>query len=361
MSNKVRTYIIAEAGVNHNGSVDLAQQLIEAAVEAGADAVKFQTFHAEALAGRGAPKCGYQMAATAQDESQLEMLKKLELDEASHRELYKACCKRGIQFLSTPFDPESAVMLAAEYDVPYLKISSGEITNSLLLLAAAATGKPMILSTGMSTLDEITEALGVLAFGYLSAKGKPSRSAFKKAYSSTEGQQILREKVTLLHCTSAYPVPYPEVNLRAMDTLRSMFGLKIGYSDHTLGIAVPIAAAARGASVIEKHFTLDQKMPGPDHKASLEPAELKAMVCAIRQVEQALGDGRKVPTASEVENRGVARRSLVAARSICKDEMFTADNVTVKRPGTGLSPMLYWDVLGKPAQHEYNVDEMIGI
>jgi len=353
------TFIIAEAGVNHNGSLDMALKLIDVAADAGADAVKFQTFKADKVVSRFAPKAEYQTRNTGVVDSQLEMVKKLELNEEQHMVLVEHCRKRGIEFMSTPFDLDSVNFLANVIKVSRLKIPSGEITNGLILLKFAQTGKPLILSTGMSTLDEVELALGVLAFGFINSGEKPSMGAFKEAYSSNEGQAFLKEKVSLLHCTTEYPAPFDEVNLKAMDTLRDKFSLPAGYSDHTIGIAVPIAAVARGAVMIEKHFTLDRNLPGPDHKASLEPEELQQMVSSIRQIELALGTGIKQPTASELKNMAVARKSLVAAKDIKLGEAFTEANLGVKRPGTGISPLEYWDLLGKNANKEYKTDEVI--
>lgn len=353
-----RTYIIAEAGVNHNGSLDLAKQLIDAAVAAGADAVKFQTFKTEKLVAKSAPKAEYQKETTGAQESQFEMIKKLELDEEAHRVLIEHCGRRGIQFLSTPFDLDSVDLLAGTFDLPRLKAPSGEITNAPLLLKMARTGKPIILSTGMSTLGEVETALGVLAYGYLKGEA-PSVKAFQTAYASEAGQRVLQENVTLLHCTTEYPTPYGDVNLRAMDAMGQAFQLPVGYSDHTQGIAVPIGAVARGAVLIEKHFTLDRTLPGPDHQASLEPHELKAMVDSIRQIEAALGLAVKVPVASELKNKPVARKSLIAAKPIAKGEIFSEENVAVKRPGTGKSPILFWDVLGQRAEREYEEEDLI--
>lgn len=352
------TYIIAEAGVNHNGSLDMAIKLAEVAAEAGADAVKFQTFKADKLVSRLAPKADYQTRTTDADESQHEMIRKLELDDHAHEILIEHCKVCDIEFLSTPFDLESLELLAVRFDLTRIKIPSGDITNAPLLLKIAQTGKPVILSTGMSTLGEIEDALGVLAFGYV-GKGNPAIAAFREAYCSAEGQTTLHDKVTLLHCTTEYPAPFEDVNLKVMDTLKIAFSLPVGYSDHTEGIAVPIAAVARGAVIIEKHFTLDRSLPGPDHKASLEPAELKQMVTAIRVVEQALGTGRKCPTLSERKNIGVARKSLVAACTIRAGEPFTDENLTVKRPGSGLSPMKYWKLLGRKAAQNFSDDEEI--
>lgn len=350
-------YIIAEAGVNHNGSVDMAKQLIDAAAASGADAVKFQTFKAERLVSRFAQKAEYQKRTTDAEESQFAMIKRLELDLETHRVLQQYCRESAIEFLSTPFDTDS-VDLLVQLGISRLKIPSGEITNAPLLLKAARTGLPVILSTGMSTLGDVEQALAVLAFGY-AGSGEPSRRAFAGAYASRDAQEQLQSHVTLLHCTTEYPAPFADVNLRAMDTMRDAFGLPVGYSDHTEGIAVPVAAAARGAQLIEKHFTLDRTLPGPDHKASLEPEELTAMVRSIRQVEQALGSPLKAPAVSEVKNMDIARKSLVAARNIGAGETFTEENLAVKRPGSGRSPMQYWEILGTTAGREYHEDETI--
>jgi len=353
-----QTYIIAEAGVNHNGSIDMAIKLVEVAAEAGADAVKFQTFKADKLVSRLAPKAEYQTRTTDDDESQHEMIRKLELDEHAHETLIEHCKACDIEFLSTPFDLDSVELLAGRFNLSCIKIPSGDITNAPLLLKIAHTGKPVILSTGMSTLGEVEDALGVLAFGYL-GNSEPSIAAFRAAYCSAQGQTLLQSQVTLLHCTTEYPVPLEDVNLKVMDTLRGAFGLPVGYSDHTEGIAVSIAAVARGAVIIEKHFTLDRNLPGPDHKASLEPEKLKKMVAAIRSVEQALGSGRKYPTPSELKNMSVARKSLVAACTITTSEPFTAENLTVKRPGNGLSPMQYWNSIGTTSQSDFEKDDLI--
>ncbi|TDF93491.1 N-acetylneuraminate synthase [Paenibacillus piri] len=354
------TYIIAEAGVNHNGSIQMAKQLIDAAAEAGADAVKFQTFKADHLVTQDAPKAQYQQTTTHRTETQYEMLKKLELSEQDHIELLNYCKQRGINFLSTPFDLESIDLLTQTLQLTQLKISSGEITNAPLLLKAARSGASLIVSTGMSTLEDIEAALGVLAFGYTAPTTEsPSNEAFQKALASKGGKQVLMEKVTLLHCTTEYPAPFYDVNLLAMDTLREAFGLKAGFSDHTAGITAPIAAVARGANVIEKHFTLDRNLPGPDHKASLEPKELILMITSIRQVESLLGSPSKTPAPSEQKNLAIARKSIVAARAIKRGELFTESNLAVKRPGGGLSPMCYWDIVGKRAEKDYAPDEQV--
>lgn len=352
-----RTTIIAEAGVNHNGSRDLALRLVDAAADAQADIVKFQIFRAAALAAAAAPKAEYQMQTTGSGQSQLEMLRSLELDEADFHAIQQHCRACNIHFLATPFDEQSLDDLVNKYDVEAIKLGSGEVTNAPLLLRAARTGCPVILSTGMSTLKEVEEALGVLAYGYATEREKPSQDAFRMAFHSAAGREALRRKVTLLHCTTEYPAAYEDVNLKAMDTLRTTFGLPVGLSDHTPGIHVAVAAVARGAVVIEKHLTLDRNLPGPDHRASLEPGEFRQLITAIRQVESALGDGAKTPARGELANVPVARRSLVAARDIFRGEVFTTENLAVKRPGTGVSPMRYWEWLGKTAKRDYKKDQ----
>jgi N-acetylneuraminate synthase len=354
-----KIFIIAEVGVNHNGSLDRALQLVDAAADAGADAVKFQTFKAENLVSQSAPKARYQMLTTEAQESQFAMLKKLELDENAHTTLIRHCKERGIAFLSTPFDLDSLAMLTQRFGISLLKLSSGDITNAPLLVQSARSGKPIILSTGMSSLGEIERALGVLAFGYINGNATPSLAAFEHAYRSDEGRRVLQEKVTLLHCTTEYPAPFDEVNLNAMATMRTAFGVEVGYSDHTVGIAIPVAAAALGACVIEKHFTLDRTLPGPDHKASLEPRELMQMVRAVREVELALGSSIKLPTASELQNRIIARKSIVASRPIHKGELFSLENITCKRPGGGVDPIEYWNWLGQVALRDYAEDELV--
>ncbi|MGG4497723.1 N-acetylneuraminate synthase [Brevibacillus reuszeri] len=356
---KDNTFIIAEAGVNHNGSLEMAKQLIFKAAEAGADAVKFQTFKANKVISRYAEKATYQKRTTGNEESQLEMVRKLELDEAAHIELKSYCEECNIQFLSTPFDLESVDLLVQKLEISLLKIPSGEITNGPLLLKIAQTGLPVILSTGMSTLGEVEQALSVLAFGYTRLQEIPSLQKLQEAYSDEAGQRALLEKVTLLHCTTEYPTPYQDVNLRAMDTMKKAFGIPVGLSDHTEGISIPIAAVARNAKIIEKHFTLDKNLPGPDHKASLEPEELKVMVQAIRQVEVALGSRLKSPAESEKKNKDIARKSLVATCAIQRGEIFTPDKLTTKRPGTGINPMFYWEAIGKVADRDYQEDEVI--
>lgn len=331
-----RCIVIAEAGVNHNGSLDLAHRLVDVAAQAGADFVKFQTFRTEALVTREAPKADYQKRTTGHTETQFEMLKRLELDENAFRELAVYAKSKGIGFLSTPFDIESARFLTT-LGVSAFKVSSGDLTNIPFLRELAGMGLPIILSSGMATLGELEEAV-----------------------EACEQAGVPIDKLTLLHCTTEYPAPAEEINLRAMLTIAAAFpGATFGYSDHTEGIEIPIAAAAMGAQVVEKHFTLDRTMEGPDHKASLEPAELAAMVRAIRRVGVALGNGRKRPTASELPNRQIARKSLVAACPIAKGETFTAQNLSVRRPGNGISPARWDSVIGQPAMRDYAQDELI--
>jgi N-acetylneuraminate synthase len=360
MNSDFKTFIIAEAGVNHNGSIDMGKRLIDVAVEAGADAVKFQTFRAEHVVSLGAPKAEYQTHTTDKNESQVEMIRKLELTESDHEVLIDHAEAQGITFLSTPFDFHSLHLLARHFGIRTIKIPSGEITNAPFLLEIARVASRVILSTGMSTLGEVEAALGILAFGFTQQRGIVlDYDVIAGSFASAEGQQALRDRVILLHCTTEYPAPYAEVNLRAMDTLAEAFGLTVGYSDHTQGIHISVAAVALGARVIEKHFTLDSKLPGPDHKASLEPDELRRLVAAIRDVEQARGDGVKRPTAAEWKNRAVARKSLVATRAIAKGEVFSVDNLACKRPGNGISPMQWYAILGRTAPRAFSEDELI--
>ncbi len=353
-----RCLIIAEAGVNHNGSVDLAHKLVDAAADAGADVVKFQTFRASSLVSQSAPKAAYQTRQTGAEQSQLEMLKALELSESAHHALLRHCSDRGVEFMSSPFDADSLDFLVS-LGVRRIKLGSGELTNAPMLLAVGQSGLPLILSTGMSMLAEVEAALGALAFGYANTGEPPSRRAFVSAWASPAKRQCALEKISLLHCTTEYPAPRDQINLRAMQTLKAAFGVECGFSDHTEGIAVALAAVAMGATIVEKHFTLDRSLPGPDHKASLEPAVFKAMVEGIREVESAMGDGVKVPMAVELPNMLVARKSLVAARPIKVGETITTDAVTVKRPGTGLSPFDYWDVVDTTSMVAYAFDDPI--
>jgi N,N'-diacetyllegionaminate synthase len=327
--------IIAEAGVNHNGDLALAKQLIDAAAEAGADLVKFQTFSADRLATRQAKKADYQSVTTGSAESQHQMLSCLELSANMHHELIAYCATRNIGFFSTGFDIESVNFLIS-LGINHFKIPSGEIINLPYLRHIGQFGKPVILSTGMSTMGDIEAAIDVL-----------------------EQAGTTRSHITVLHCTTEYPTPMAEVNLRAMQSMQAAFGVAVGYSDHTAGIEVAIAAAALGATVIEKHFTLDKNFPGPDHKASLEPDELKGMVSAIRNIEVALGDSIKRLTPSEIRNRPVVRKSLVASKSIKLAEVLSAENITTKRPGTGISPMSWDAVMGRKAVRDFEADELI--
>ncbi len=356
-----KTFIIAEAGVNHNGSLWLAKQLVDAAALAGVDAIKFQTFHADELVCVTAPKAAYQTKTTATDESQYDMLKALELTENDQIDLQAYCKKQNILFLSSPFDIKSVNFLYHQLQVPIFKIPSGEITHFPLLLHLAQTNQPVILSTGMSTLGEIENALAVLAYGYLQLANKipVSLQACNEAYFSEAGQAILKDKVALLHCTTEYPAPFAEANLHVMNTLHQAFNLPIGYSDHTLGLAVSIAAVALGACIIEKHFTLDKTMPGPDHQASIEPDQLILLVQNIRQVELALGKNKKLPTPSELKNRLIARKSMVAANKIVQGDILNSQNIICKRPASGLSPTHFWEKMNKPAERDYEKDEFI--
>lgn len=358
MSHKI--CVIAEAGVNHNGDFEMARRLIGAAAATGADIVKFQTFRSEALATSGASKAAYQVKQTGSNETQQQMLRRLELSHDAFRALARIAADEGIAFLSTPFDPESLAFLVNDLGLDRIKLGSGEITNAPLLLAAARSGCDIILSTGMSTLAEVADAVGVLGFGYVAADTEaPSYAAFADALRSQAGRDAVQRHVILLHCTSQYPAPPHDANLRAMDTLRDTFGTAVGFSDHTAGIAVSLAAAARGAVVIEKHLTLDNNLPGPDHAASLEPGEFSSLVSGIREIEQAIGTGVKDVQPSEVDTRGVARKSLVALAAIKKGEVFADSNLGMLRPGTGISAMHYWDWLGRTAQRDYQLGEMI--
>lgn len=328
-------FVIAEVGVNHNGRLDLALQMIDIAADCGADAVKFQTFKSRNEISKYAEKAEYQKEATGTNESLLDMAIRLELDEDAHRRLFERCKTRGIQFMSSPFESWSIEFLDA-LGLDVLKIPSGQVDNLPYLRQIGALGKTIILSTGMSTLDEVEQAINVLV-----AAG------------------TRKEDITILQCTTAYPTSFEDVNLKAMLTMRDGLGMRVGYSDHTLGIEVPIAAVALGAEVIEKHFTLDKTMEGPDHRASLDPSELKAMVAVIRGIEKALGDGIKRPLPSEEINRLIARRSIVAARRIRKGEVFTAEAITVKSPATGLSPMAWDSVVGQKAKQDFEEDQLI--
>ena len=350
-------YFVAEAGVNHNGSLDNALRLIDVAVAAGADAVKFQTFKADALVSRDAAKADYQKRSTGEEEGQWALLKKLELDEQAHHRMAGHCRDAGIEFVSTPFDIDSGRFLV-ELGVSRLKVGSGDLTNAPFLHVLARLQRPLILSSGMALLGDIEQALAVVAHA-LVGEGSPGAASFRDSYASPEGQAALARSVSLLHCTTEYPAPAEAANLRAMDTLRQCFGLATGYSDHTLGIHVSLAAAARGAAIIEKHFTLDRTLPGPDHGASLEPGELATLVEGVRTIEQALGSPIKRSLPAEERNRQVATKSIMARRPIRAGEAFTEDNIVVKRPVGGLAPIHWWDLLGKPAPRDFALEEFI--
>ena len=337
MSNKTKIVFIAEAGVNHNGEMRLSKKLVDVASEAGADFIKFQTFKAEKLVSKNIEKADYQKRNSNRDETQYEMLKKLELNEDNHEELIDYCKYKKIQFLSTAFDIDS-INLLSELGIPLFKIPSSDLTNVPYLRHIAKLKKPTILSSGMSTLEEVGNALNVLL-----------DSGLKKEF------------ITILHCTTDYPTSPEDVNLKAMLTIKKKFGVKVGYSDHTLGIEVSIAAAAMGAQVIEKHFTMDRNLEGPDHAASLEPKELKTLICAIRNIEHALGDGIKKPSKSEQDNMLLARKSITAKTAISVGERFTEDNLCTKRPGNGISPTNWDQILNKKSKYSFEPDDLIRI
>jgi N-acetylneuraminate synthase len=358
MPDRDRVFVIAEAGVNHNGDLARAIALVDAAAHARADAVKFQTFRADALVTSTASKAAYQIKQTGDDESQHTMLRRLELGHDAHHTLATHCMKRGIEFLSTPFDGESLRFLAEDMELKTVKIGSGDLTNAPLLVDAARRGLNVILSTGMSTIDDVAEALGALAFGYANkADNAAGPAAFLEALA--KNASLLTGRVTILHCTTDYPTSTGDVNLRALDTLRQRFKLPVGYSDHTEGLTITLAAVARGACLIEKHFTLDRNLPGPDQAASIEPAELAELVQGIRSIEQALGDGDKTPRQAELGNRDVARKSVVAARPIPAGTVLGLADLCVKRPGTGIPPARIWDLIGRKADRAYRADEAI--
>jgi N-acetylneuraminate synthase len=357
-STSVPVYVIAEAGVNHNGRRDLAFGLVDAAADAGADAVKFQTFDAQRLAGREAPKADYQRAGTDDAESQLDMLQKLELPLAWHAELQAHARSRGIEFLSTAFDVPSLDFLC-ELGVPLIKVPSGELANGPLLWRYARTGKPLIVSTGMATLSEVEAALAVIVHA-LNAPAEPAGlDEVWKGWSLRAWRDSLQGRVTLLHCTSRYPTPLDQTNLRAMDTLASTFGLPVGYSDHTEGLVAPLCAVARGATVIEKHFTLDKSLPGPDHKASLTAQEMARMVADIRAAASTLGDARKAPQPSEWDTRRAARQQVVAARDIAQGALYVRDDLATARSGRGLPAMGLWDLVGRRAARSLQAGDVV--
>jgi N-acetylneuraminate synthase len=350
-------HVIAEAGVNHNGDLDLAYQLVNAAAASGANAVKFQMFNAASLVTSTGAKAPYQIDRTSGSGTQIEMLRALELRPHHFDSLAAHARNRGVEFLCTPFDEASLHYLTDHLGVTTLKIGSGDLTNGPLLLAAAKKNVRIILSCGMATLLDVAKALSVLAHGFAGRHGPPSIATQEML--SVEDVVYLKERVVLLQCTTAYPAPFEEVNLSAITTLRNQFGLPVGLSDHSTGSSVSIAAVAFGAVILEKHLTLSRGLPGPDHAASLEPQDFSSLVTSIRQAEKAIGDGIKRPSASEVENSKAARRSVVATKLIRRGEPFTPSNIAVKRPGNGLSPMLYWECLTKVAPRDFTADELI--
>ncbi|MGH8380610.1 N-acetylneuraminate synthase [Pseudomonas sp.] len=357
-ANKDSVYVIAEAGVNHNGERDLAFRLIDLAASAGADAVKFQTFDAQKLASVNAPKALYQQRTTDAAESQLAMLQKLELPRAWHAELQAHAKSRGIEFISTAFDSDSLEFLVS-LDIPFFKVPSGELTNGPLLWQFARTGKPLVLSTGMATLSEVEQGLAIVAHALVNEQEPANMEQVWRCWSDAGVRQRLQGHVSLLHCTSQYPTPLDQVNLRAMDTLQQAFGLEVGYSDHTEGLLVPLAAVARGARIIEKHFTLDRSMPGPDHKASLEPDELTQMVSQIRGLEQIMGGACKSPQPSEWDTRKAARQQVVAVRDVAQGGRFSRDDLGTARCGGGLPATSLWERVGSVASRAYQAGEII--
>lgn len=354
-----RCRVIAEAGVNHNGSVEIAKKLIDVAVAAGADVVKFQTFRADSLVTKNAKKASYQIQNTGEDTPQHQMLKELELSRDDHRVLYSYCQTKGIEFLSTGFDETDLDFLVSEEFIREIKIPSGEISNGPFLLYASKLNLPILLSTGMSSLEEVELALGVIAFGILNPNKDPAGVEFRRFWKSERARNVLKDRVTILQCTTEYPAPFSEANLLVIRTFSEYFQLPVGFSDHTQGTDAAVAAVALGASVLEKHFTLSREMDGPDHRASLEPNELADLIKSVRNVELSLGSGIKVPSSSEMKNLLVARKSLVARKKISAGDLFTAENLGTKRPGTGKSPFLLWELIGKTAEKNYDVDDLI--
>lgn len=360
-------YIIAEAGVNHNGSLDMAMQLVDVAVEAGADCVKFQTFIANSLVSAKTPLANYQQKNLEADgdahrdcKDQLQLLEKLQLPLSAYQQLKDYCDSKSIEFMSSPFDHHSLALLVDQLNVKKLKLASGELTNGPLLLAFANSACELIVSTGMANLQDIDDALAVLAFGYLNpGKAPQSLHECRELLATDKAKNSLQQKVSLLHCTSDYPAPPHSINLKAMQTMAARWGLPVGYSDHSEGIYVSVAAVALGAKIIEKHFTLDKTLAGPDHKASLEPKELKDLVDTIRSTSISLGDGWKQPQPCELNTRDVARKSLVVATEISCGEVFTKEKLSVLRPGTGTSPMHLWDLLGKKADRHYRAGDLL--
>ncbi len=360
MTKRNPTLLIAEAGVNHNGSLSMALELVDAAADAGADIVKFQTFKTESLVSKEAPKAPYQTANTGVGGSQHEMLRALELSRDDHKAIFERCRTKGIGFLSTPFDPASLWFLVKELSLPLLKLGSSEVTNGPLLVDAGRSGSNIILSTGMATLADVKLALSAIAFGMLGNSEYPTAKSLAASLFSASKSGFLRKRITLLQCTTAYPTPPKDINLSAMQTMAETFKIPVGFSDHSEGYAITLAAVALGAVVIEKHLTMDRSLPGPDHLASIEPRTFAQMVRDIRVVEQSLGDSSKIAVASEMQNMPVARKSLVATTTIAIGAEFSEGNVAVMRPGTGRSPFDYWRIMGRAAKRGYEAGELIG-
>jgi N-acetylneuraminate synthase len=354
------TLLIAEAGVNHNGSLAMALELVDAAADAGADIVKFQTFKTEALVSKETPRAPYQTANTGVEGSQHEMLRALELSRDDHKAIFERCRTKGIGFLSTPFDPASLWFLVKDLGLPLLKLGSSEVTNGPLLVDAGRSGSNIILSTGMATLADVELALSALAFGMLGHTEFPTVKTLAASLSSARKSGLLRNRITLLQCTTAYPTPPKDINLSAMQTMAETFEIPVGFSDHSEGYAITLAAVALGAVIIEKHLTIDRSLPGPDHLASIEPDTFEQMVRDIRTVEQSLGDGNKIAVVSEIQNMPVARKSLVATGRIASGAEFSEGNVAVMRPGTGRTPFDYWQIMGRAAKKGYEAGELIG-
>lgn len=355
--NKVK--VIAELGVNHNGQEDLAFELIDKALESGADFVKFQMFNSSNLVSGDAKKASYQEENTDKDSSQLEMLKSLELSKDCFVKLKRYSKDKGINFLSTAFDKDSLDFVVNELDVDFLKIASGELTNAPLILDHARTKKDIILSTGMAEDTEILQALKIIAFGYSDLSSNPNNLALQNNFESNEAQKVLKNKVTLLHCTTRYPTPIEDTNLNAIDTLKKKFNLNVGFSDHTSSVLIPALSVLKGVQVIEKHLTLNQDLNGPDHKASLNPSQFRDMVLNIREAEISQGNFNKKLSADEEENKKAGRRSLHASKDIKKGEIFKKENVTTLRPGIGMSPFSYWEILDKRAKRDYLSGDLI--
>ena len=355
-----KTFIIAEAGVNHNGCIKRALKMIDVASDLGVDAIKFQSFLADEMVTKNVEKANYQTEGTGLKENQYQMIKSLELSLSMHEKLIKRCELKKIKFLSTPFDEKSLEILIKNFGLKTIKISSGDITNAPFLIKVGRLAEEIILSTGMSQIKDVRNALGAIAFGILNKNKEPENmKQIVKTFNQLKSQNFLKERIKLLHCTSEYPAPYKDINLRAITTLKKKFNLQVGYSDHTLGIHIAIAAVAMGATVIEKHFTLDRKLKGPDHNSSIEPKELEFLVKNIRETEISLGSSKKFITSSEIKNVNIVRKFVVASKTINIGEIFSEENLKVKRSGKGLSPFLYWKIIGKKSKNNYKKDDII--